>query len=45
MGENVRNMQQQPSGGDLEGGRDDARNADVAALKRLFYADARAAEA
>ena len=25
------------SGGDLEGGRDDARNADVRALKKLFY--------
>ena len=25
------------TGGDLEGGRDDARNADVRALKKLFY--------
>lgn len=26
------------TGGDLEGGRDDGRNADVQALKKLFYA-------
>jgi hypothetical protein len=30
-------MQLGMSGGDLEGGKDDARNADVRALKSIFY--------
>ena len=33
----VTQMQVGMTGGDLEGGRDDARNAEVAALKKLFY--------
>ena len=32
-------MQVGMTGGDLEGGMDPARNADVRALKKLFYSD------